>query len=173
MFWSIFCPLVAKLSRTLSTKKLSMFLMRLKYTENNNQFCQQFVFITIRLQPRIMIPNYPQVTGELGINTSHSETKKKREMVLLRTKKKCKRKPSVIYYVCAAAFKAADLCTSQSPHSSGLYARDGHSQRSHLNLHSHYTSTFLFCKVSITFLKGGGRGAASHCRSRETFSLPW
>lgn len=54
-----------------------MFLMRLKYTENNNQFCQQFVFITIRLQPRIMIPNYPQVTGELGINTSHSEAKKK------------------------------------------------------------------------------------------------
>lgn len=56
--------------------------------------------------------------------------------------------------------KAADLCTSQSPHSGELYAQDGRRQRSHLNLHSHETSIVLLCKVDTTFLKGGGRGAA-------------
>lgn len=48
--------------------------MRLKYTENNNQFCQQFVFITIRL-------NDPQLsTGHRWAGNKHeSQWDKKKE----------------------------------------------------------------------------------------------
>lgn len=74
-------------------------------------------------------------------------------------------RPSVFILGHVAAFKAADLCTSPSPHSSELYPQDRQEQRSHLNLHSHHRVIFLFYKVSITFLKGGGRGAASHTPS--------
>lgn len=123
-----------------------------------------------------------QATGELGVNTSHNEAKKERKKVCSERERagnvnhqsfimSVSRPPSVFLFSRAAAFTAADLCTSQPPHSSQLYAQDGH--RSPLHLHSHCTSIFFFYKVGITFLKGGGGGAASHCRSRKTLSVPW